>query len=231
MAHCININTPEYKQLVKDTKLGQRELKARIATWQEINNDYDNFPTAEEVVGLLDSQVPNIPQETSFDRDSFISEHFPTLNAEDIKEATNIIINNNVADKVFYIQKNTKILESVPPGTEDHLNAFAYMMWTVTSVEERKEIYERYHKYPSDYTFFELLSRRYDDHIVNPVRAGNETIARVFNRIKVLERAFSLNAPMIMEYIRKSQIPKGMAEELYARDRKVYDSLGRGKGT
>jgi hypothetical protein len=32
MAHCININTPEYKQLVKDTKLGQRELKARIAT-------------------------------------------------------------------------------------------------------------------------------------------------------------------------------------------------------
>ena len=182
------------------------------------------------MVGLLDSQVPNIPQEISFDRDSFISEHFPTLNAEDIKEATNIIINNNMADKVSYIQNNTKILESVPSGTEDHLNAFAYMMWTVTSVEERKEIYERYHNYPSDYDFFEMLSQRYDDHIINPVRAGNDTIERVFKRIKGLERAFSLNAPMIMEYLRKSQIPKGMAEELYTRDRRVYDSLGRGKG-
>ena len=135
-----------------------------------------------------------------------------------------------MADKVSYIQINTKILENVPPSSEDHLNAFSYMMWAVTSVEERKEIYERYHNYHSDYSFFEMLSHRYDDHIINPVRAGNDTIASVFKRIKGLERAFSLNAPMVMEYIRKSQIPKGIAEELYTRDRRIYDSLGRGKG-
>ena len=31
MAHCININSPEYISLAQQTKLGQRELKARIA--------------------------------------------------------------------------------------------------------------------------------------------------------------------------------------------------------
>ena len=31
MAHCININSPEYIALAQQTKLGQRELKARIA--------------------------------------------------------------------------------------------------------------------------------------------------------------------------------------------------------
>lgn len=52
MAHCINIQHPEYKKLVQETSLGQRELKARIATWQEIHNNYESFPSAKQVENL-----------------------------------------------------------------------------------------------------------------------------------------------------------------------------------
>ena len=48
MAHCININHPEYKKLVPQFKGPEALLKAKISIWQE-NNGLDNFPTIDQI--------------------------------------------------------------------------------------------------------------------------------------------------------------------------------------
>src|SRR5574343_1294158 len=48
MAHCININHPEYKKLVPQFKGPEALLKAKISIWQE-NNGLDNFPTIDQL--------------------------------------------------------------------------------------------------------------------------------------------------------------------------------------
>lgn len=48
MAHCININHPEYKKLVSQFKGPEALLKAKISIWQE-NNGLNKFPTIDNL--------------------------------------------------------------------------------------------------------------------------------------------------------------------------------------
>jgi hypothetical protein len=48
MSYCININHPEYIQLLQNSNLKPAVLKAKIGVWMEENNSTD-FPTLEEL--------------------------------------------------------------------------------------------------------------------------------------------------------------------------------------
>ncbi len=93
MAHCINIKLPEYSKLVSETNIGQRELKARIATWQELHNNYEAFPTAEEVMKMTDGVTSQAnPLRKALDRVSYIKDRFPTLNSNTLSTVVDNII-------------------------------------------------------------------------------------------------------------------------------------------
>lgn len=46
--HCINVKSPEFKQLVEESKINPLELAAKISLWQDANNT-DEFPSVSEV--------------------------------------------------------------------------------------------------------------------------------------------------------------------------------------
>lgn len=59
MNKCININHPEFKKLVEESKMNPLILKSKVGVWQEKNDTYD-FPTLEEL--LNDNQTANIKE-------------------------------------------------------------------------------------------------------------------------------------------------------------------------
>lgn len=59
MNKCININHPEFKKLVEESKMNPLVLKSKVGVWQE-KNDTDEFPSMEEL--LNDNQTANIKE-------------------------------------------------------------------------------------------------------------------------------------------------------------------------
>ena len=57
MNKCININHPEFKKLVEESKMNPLILKSKVGVWQEKNNS-DDFPTLEEL-GIV-QEAPNL---------------------------------------------------------------------------------------------------------------------------------------------------------------------------
>jgi len=79
MAHCVNVRSREYLNLLRDlkskgSKMGQREIKARILLWQEKIGGLDKFPTAEQVVNLTNITIPRIERNIINNPKEIISE-------------------------------------------------------------------------------------------------------------------------------------------------------------
>lgn len=54
--HCILTTTKEFKELLTQTKLDERTLKAAIAVWQE-DNGVDNYPSSSDISNLIPSET------------------------------------------------------------------------------------------------------------------------------------------------------------------------------
>lgn len=111
MAHCININSPEYSSLVPQAReigMGQRDLKAQIAAWQVLENT-DQFPTISQIEGLLtDPRMVSYSEKS----DPNILNNIPGINGPFLKGAIDSIIENKQANSVDRIHRRTALLSN-----------------------------------------------------------------------------------------------------------------------
>src|SRR3990167_5875047 len=69
--NCINHSHEDFQSLLRDTNLDPLDLEMSIAKWQQDNNEFDRFPTIEELAkGLVDPRdnqpLPTSDQPVSF---------------------------------------------------------------------------------------------------------------------------------------------------------------------
>ena len=96
MAHCININHPEYKKLVPQFKGPEALLKAKISIWQE-NNGLDNFPTIDQL-----EERKNILYDKMSIEEKIQGKQFQKLTAEEKAktiEQSNILLGVNIQNQ------------------------------------------------------------------------------------------------------------------------------------
>lgn len=61
--NCINTKSQEFIDLLQATKLKEPILKAKIGLWQQKNNNYESYPTAEQV---LYPEIANVIKQINF---------------------------------------------------------------------------------------------------------------------------------------------------------------------
>jgi len=104
MSYCININHPEYIQLLQNSNLKPAVLKAKIGVWMEENNSTD-FPTLEQLDGSVTTtggQEANIilPIGTSGSGKSTFIKSLPQENLVIIEpDAMRVEFTGNINDK------------------------------------------------------------------------------------------------------------------------------------
>ena len=155
MAHCINITSPEYLALVSKTIIGQRELKARIATWQEINNT-DKFPSIEEVEGLLSAKVI----------DQYLPKRLVDLNkvfkgnlVEHISDGLSSMIFNNKTDVFNSIINSLNFLDNNIINHKDFTSNFFNAFNAISTISEKNIIFNSL----PEGSRYERLSEMYDE--------------------------------------------------------------------
>jgi len=94
---CVNVNSPEFQNLLEDTGMNQHILAAKVTVWQEING-FENFPTvadlgieadtivektAEEAQRFNDQLRNNTNQLTNIAEDNFADWSSETNESED----------------------------------------------------------------------------------------------------------------------------------------------------
>jgi predicted 3-demethylubiquinone-9 3-methyltransferase (glyoxalase superfamily) len=63
MVHCINTKSQDFIDLLQATKLKEPILRAKIGLWQQRNNNYDAYPTSEQI---LYPEIGNVIKEINF---------------------------------------------------------------------------------------------------------------------------------------------------------------------
>jgi hypothetical protein len=94
---CVNVNSPEFQNLLEDTGMNQHILAAKVTVWQEING-FESFPsladlgieaytivekTAEEAQRFNDQLRNNTNQLTNIAEDNFADWSSETNESED----------------------------------------------------------------------------------------------------------------------------------------------------
>ena len=111
MAHCININHPEYKKLVPQFKGPEALLKAKISIWQE-NNGLDNFPTIDQLEERKNILYDKMSIEEKIQDKLKVSENVLKIVADKLSKRTNIpysVVNyEDIKDKYEDVESTTK---------------------------------------------------------------------------------------------------------------------------
>ena len=111
MAHCININHPEYKKLVPQFKGPEALLKAKISIWQE-NNGLDNFPTIDQLEERKNILYDKMSIEEKIQDKLKVSENVLKIVADRLSKRTNIrysVVNyEDIKDKYEDVESTTK---------------------------------------------------------------------------------------------------------------------------
>lgn len=91
MKHCINYKHIEVQELANQTGLHPVTVAAKIAIWQEVNNNYDRFPTIAElnIINPITSTIPSL-EEFKTIQDKLL-DIFKSL----VKQTNNVTIKNN----------------------------------------------------------------------------------------------------------------------------------------
>ena len=217
MAHCINIKNSEYKKLAKESSLGQRELKARIATWQELNHT-DSFPSIEQVEGLLESNIPVKIQE-EFNENSFLMEHYPNIDNTSLKDSVNNIRSNDPTTSFNSLKVQ---LDNIHNGVGDRLDSFMSVINKLCIEDEKKELLKNNNKQEAP-TFKELLNQ-YDDYLDYPKDyvKFNPITQKVFDRIYDFNRAIESDYPTLKSYTIQSS---NSYINKYKNDLREYNAL------
>ena len=79
--HCINTNSKEFKNLLKDTNFNSIKLSANIAEWQKKANT-DKFPTAEQITDFI-----------------------PTKQSDDLNKVTKLALSYNITSTGYFNDK------------------------------------------------------------------------------------------------------------------------------
>jgi hypothetical protein len=218
MAHCININSPEYISLARSSKLGQRELKARIATWQELTNNYDRFPSIEEVEGLLDNNYSEVTEE--FKEDKYLKEIFPNIDNSSLKDAILNIRNNNYSDSLISLGNSLNRLDTGSSIQDSYVKDFQYAFHALTNESEKNNIFKAVAKKGR---FFQDLAELYDDYITYPEsykKSLNSDVAKVFDRMSNLKSAINDKGSLLSNYLRNTA---NTSLNKYHNDNRVYN--------
>ena len=105
--HCILTTTKEFKELLTQTKLDERTLKAAIAVWQE-DNGVDNWPTMGQLYSILD-------RDTQTSIKPGVTEVF-----ESNPELANIGTQEQYSQYLDTIFPNSKVKDIVYHGSDRH---------------------------------------------------------------------------------------------------------------
>ena len=215
MAHCINITSPEYLALVSKTIIGQRELKARIATWQEINNT-DKFPSIEEVEGLLSAKVI----------DQYLPKRLVDLNkvfkgnlVEHISDGLSSMIFNNKTDVFNSIINSLNFLDNNIINHKDFTSNFFNAFNAISTISEKNIIFNSL----PEGSRYERLSEMYDDYLSYPEGFSglNKTTLKVFRKMSSLSSAYLENSSLLNAYIRE-YLNHQTTSETFSKDVRNY---------
>lgn len=134
MKNCINPNTEEFKNLLKETNMNPVILAAKISLWQD-NNGLNKYPSKEELLPSL-NKVSIVP--FSEEKTQLISNSIKELRTQEIQEFEDTVANAN-----SYVINNRIDIKKV----EESDNLIAKEIYTkydklISSLleEERKEI-------------------------------------------------------------------------------------------
>jgi len=183
MAHCININHPEVKQLIKDMGLNPAITAAKISVWQTRWNMFDRYPTVEELgkpVSLAESEV--IQEETKRYKSIF------DRNMEDaIDHTLEKAVNDNL-NKLFQRIEQLKTLRGGDYNQQITENIDALRARAVQLSDERT--YEKL----ADVALFQLAEVGRILHSKSPLAFEISEAKRVIEYTKDFDK-YLLNAP------------------------------------
>lgn len=106
--NCININSSEYKQLLKDSGFKPEILKAKISLWQDVNG-FDSFPTLKDL-GINPSTV-NVALKS-----------LDILTSDKAEKLFKTLEKNKVADNIFWTKVQQDL--AIPKEQVEILKSF-----------------------------------------------------------------------------------------------------------
>lgn len=228
MAHCININSPEYSSLVPQAReigMGQRDLKAQIAAWQVLENT-DQFPTISQIEGLLTD-----PRMVSYSEkfDPNILNNIPGINGPFLKGAIDSIIENKQANSVDRIHRRTELLSNPNVSSWEAVMAFREVFTAITTTEEKAQFLKERGVAQRDESYLlQELSEEYADYLIKPENERNASFKnnalRVFGKIDALTKGLKENYTLIKEYARN---PISFENDM-TKDSHVYEKIKKG---
>lgn len=228
MAHCININSPEYSSLVPQARalgIGQRDLKAQIAAWQVIENT-DQFPTIDQIEGLLTN-----PRMKSYSErfDSNILNNVPGIDGPFLKGALDSIIENKQANDIDRIHRLTTLLSNSSVPSWESVSAFREVFTKITTPEEKTQLLKERGIAQRDESYLlQELSEEYEDYLLTPENKRNVSFKnnklRIFKKIDTLTKGLKENSTLIKEYARN---PISFMDAM-SRDNYAYENNKKG---
>lgn len=143
MATCINKNSPEFKKLLEKTNESSIILSAKISLWQERTENYDRFPTMEELAEIIidENKLTEIKQQA-----------FQTFNSKIKTELLDFLTKLNFDVEVNDTVLNKKKINNLPLyAATDLIHKYIVVRNNINNKEFARQ---------AAYVIFELLGKK-----------------------------------------------------------------------